>query len=284
MSAISETIYFSGRDGLRLAADVAGDAGDPVIVLLHGGGQTRHSWKNGQVALARAGYRVVSLDARGHGQSQWAPDGDYGVDALKDDLMAVLGQIGPMPILVGASLGGMTALAATGETDAPIARGLVLVDVTPKIVPGGAEAITTFMRANPDGFLTLEEVADAVAAYNPHRPRPKDISGLRRNLREIDGRLYWHWDPEFLGPRRVEAGLRADRLSDAAKRITIPTLLVRGQNSELVGEAEVAHFMELIPHAQYADVKGAGHMVAGDKNDAFNAAIIDFVKRVDAPA
>jgi pimeloyl-ACP methyl ester carboxylesterase len=281
MSAISETIFFSGWDGLKLAADVAGDPRDPPIVLLHGGGQTRHSWKNGQMALAQAGYHVVSLDARGHGQSQWAPDGDYGVDALKADLLAVLGQIGQMPILIGASLGGMTALAATGETEGPIARGLVLVDVTPRVVPGGAEAIMTFMRANPDGFETLEQVAEAVAAYNPHRPRPKDISGLRRNLREIDGRLYWHWDPAFLGPKRVEAGLRADRLSDAARAISIPTLLVRGQNSELVGEEEVAHFRELIPHAHYADVKGAGHMVAGDKNDAFNAAIIAFVKTVD---
>jgi pimeloyl-ACP methyl ester carboxylesterase len=157
----------------------------------------------------------------------------------------------------------------------------VLVDVTPRIDPEGAQRIGAFMRGNPEGFATLEEVADAVAAYNPHRPRPKDISGLRRNLREVDGRLHWHWDPQFLGARRLEPATYQNRLEEAARQTLIPTLLVRGNRSEIVGDAEVDHFRELMPAAAFVDVKDAGHMVAGDKNDAFNAAILSFLATVD---
>jgi pimeloyl-ACP methyl ester carboxylesterase len=274
------TRRFSGAGGLSIAADVAGNRTGAPVVLMHGGGQTRHSWKNGLRALAADGHHVISLDSRGHGESAWAPDGDYEMDSMIADLHAVLSQIEGQPILVGASMGGITALAAVGECEQPIARALVLVDVTPKLDNEGTRRIGEFMRANPDGFESLEQVADAVAAYNPHRPRPSDISGLRKNLREVDGRLYWHWDPAFIGGRRFEPDRREDRLSEAARNVRIPTLLVRGGRSEIVGEAEAAHFRSLMPSAEYVDVADAGHMVAGDRNDAFNAAILEFVRRV----
>jgi pimeloyl-ACP methyl ester carboxylesterase len=252
------------------------------VVLLHGGGQTRGSWKNGLKALVERGYRVFSIDARGHGESGWDPDQDYSLDAQVADLTALLAQLPDSPALVGASMGGVTALATLGQAHPPAARALVLVDVTPKVDPVGAQRIADFMRANPEGFATLQEVSDAVAAYNPHRPRPKDLSGLRRNLREVDGRFYWHWDPAFLGVRRLEPEAYRERLEDAARAIAVPTLLVRGARSEIVGDAEVAHFRALMPRARYVDVAGAGHMVAGDRNDAFNAAILNFLADVDA--
>jgi pimeloyl-ACP methyl ester carboxylesterase len=226
----------------------------------------------------------VALDARGHGESSWAPDSDYSLAAQTRDLVAVLAALPPRPALVGASMGGITALAALGADRPPSASALVLVDVTPKVDMAGAERIAAFMRANPEGFASIEEAADAVARYNPHRPRPRDPSGLRRNLREVDGRLYWHWDPAFLGARRLEPEVYQAHLEAAARKIRLPTLLVRGALSDLVGEAEVAHFRALIPHAQYVDVAGAGHMVAGDRNDAFVDAIVRFLDRVDATA
>ncbi|ENZ82167.1 alpha/beta fold hydrolase [Caulobacter vibrioides] len=273
---------FEGHRGLALAADIAGPAQGRPVVLLHGGGQTRGSWKNGLKALVERGYRVFSIDARGHGESGWDPDQDYSLDAQVADLTALLAQLPDSPALVGASMGGVTALATLGQAHPPAARALVLVDVTPKVDPVGAQRIADFMRANPEGFATLQEVSDAVAAYNPHRPRPKDLSGLRRNLREVDGRFYWHWDPAFLGVRRLEPEAYRERLEDAARAIAVPTLLVRGARSEIVGDAEVAHFRALMPRARYVDVAGAGHMVAGDRNDAFNAAILNFLADVDA--
>ena len=271
---------FQGGTGLTIAADVVGPEDGAPVVLMHGGGQTRHSWRNGQNALAAKGYRVTSMDSRGHGESGWDPQGDYSLDAQVADLVNVLAQLPPKPALVGASMGGITAMAAVGEHRVD-ARALVLVDVTPKIDAAGGRRIGEFMSARPEGFESLEEVADAVAAYNPHRPRPKDISGLRRNLREVDGRLFWHWDPKFMGPMRLDPGGYQTRLEAAASRITIPTLLVRGNQSDIVGEAEVAHFRALVPTAAYVDVLGAGHMVAGDRNDAFNSAIVSFLAAVD---
>lgn len=268
--------------GLSVSAETGGDGTRGAVVLLHGGGQTRHSWKKGFDALVAAGHYVISLDARGHGDSDWDPAGDYSLDALISDLRSVLLQVPDNPILVGASLGGMTALAAIGEADLPLARALVLVDVTPTIDPKGSEHISTFMSANLGGFADIEEAADAVARYNPNRPRPKSAAGLRRNLRERDGRLYWHWDPRFVNHGRLRKDVGAGRLEAAAQRITIPTLLIRGAQSDVVGDAEVARFRQLLPSAECITVAGAGHMVAGDRNDAFNSGILDFIARVEA--
>jgi pimeloyl-ACP methyl ester carboxylesterase len=275
-----ERISFTGHEGLVLIADRAGPKNGLPVVLLHGGGQTRGSWKNGQAALALRGYNVFAVDARGHGESAWSPEGDYSLDALVDDLRGLLGQIAPAAI-VGASMGGITALATLGGEAPPPARALVLVDVTPRIDPAGTARIGAFMRAHSDGFATIDDVADAVSAYNPHRPRPRDISGLRRNLREIDGRLYWHWDPAFVARERFSPATFQARLEQAARQVRVPMLLVRGLQSDLVGDAEVAHLRRLVPTVEVADVAGAGHMIAGDRNDAFNAAMMDFLDRLD---
>ncbi len=273
-------------EGLTLSAQSDGHPGQPSVILLHGGGQTRHAWGRAFRQLVDAGYHVLSYDARGHGQSDWSPSGDYRTDALVADLKAVIATLDGRPALVGASMGGITSLVAIGESSAPLARAMVLVDVGPKIERKGVEHIRNFMRANPDGFATLDEVADAVAAYNPSRPRPKDPSGLMKNLRRgDDGRLYWHWDPRLIAETTEEhvAYLEAfeERMAGAARGVHVPALMVRGAHSDVLSEAGVRVFRELIPHAEVADIAGAGHMVAGDRNDAFNDAVIDFLRRVD---
>jgi pimeloyl-ACP methyl ester carboxylesterase len=272
-------IHFVGA-GVRLAADVAGPPEGAPVVFLHGGGQTRASWKGAVNALATRGRRVVSLDLRGHGDSDWDEDGDYSLDRFVDDLACVLPHLSAPPVLVGASMGGLTALMAVGDRRLA-AAGLVLVDVTPKLEVEGTSKIRTFMTANPEGFASIEEAADAVAAYLPHRPRPKDVSGLAKNLRQRDdGRFYWHWDPRFMsGERLPSAGYAGDRLEAAARALDLPTLLIRGGRSEIVSEAGARAFLELAPHAEFVDVTDADHMVAGDANDAFNAAVIDFIDR-----
>jgi non-heme chloroperoxidase len=268
---------FAGA-GLELAADVAGPDDAAPVIFLHGGGQTRASWKGAVGAVADRGWRAVSLDLRGHGDSGWATDGDYCLDRFVDDLAAILPVFGREPVLVGASLGGLTSLLAVGERRVN-AAGLVLVDVTPVIEPAGAAKIGAFMTGNPEGFGSIEEAADAVAAYLPHRPRPKDTSGLAKNLRRREsGRLHWHWDPNFMNGTRA-SGMRRERLEAATRALDIPTLLIRGGRSEIVSEAGARAFLDLAPHAEFVDVADADHMVAGDANDAFNAAVIDFLGR-----
>ena len=266
---------------MMLTADVGGDPAAPAVVLLHGGGQTRHSWAAAQHALVQRGYHVVNLDARGHGDSDWSRAGRYEIPDMAADLRAVIATLPGPPALVGASLGAATALELIGHSPEPLARCLVVVDLVPEAEPEGVRRIHAFMSAHPQGFADLEEAAAAVATYYPHRPRPRDPGGLRKNLRQrADGRWYWHWDPAFLDhmgrdpPERFSA-----RLAAAARGVRVPTLLVRGMQSDIVGDAGVAALRAVLPQVEVFEVAGAGHMVAGDRNDAFNAGVIAFLER-----
>lgn len=276
---------FIGCANNALVADVGGREGAPVVVLLHGGGQTRHSWGQAQQDLIGAGYYVVSYDARGHGESDWIADGDYSVGAQVGDLVALVAALGAKPALVGASMGGVNALIACG-TDAGLASALVLVDVTPRLEARGVAHIHAFMAANPDGFARIEEAGDAVAAYNPSRPRPRSLDGLRKNLRlRANGRWYWHWDPQFIaGPREGKLAEMSARMLGAAVKIRIPALLVRGQQSDVVSLEGAAELHGAMPQLEFVDIEGAGHMIAGDRNDAFNGAVHGFLLRHMPPA
>lgn len=285
---------FIGAAGNRLDADVFGSGGPPVL-LLHGGGQTRHAWRSVAEKLAGKGYTAYALDQRGHGGSEWVADGAYQFSDFAEDAKHVAAELtrrcGIKPIVVGASLGGIAALLAEGDTKhgngARIFSALVLVDITPRIDMTGVSKILSFMRAHAkEGFASVADAAQAVAEYLPHRPRPNSNAGLKKNLRRTpDGRWRWHWDPRFLdGPRAVGANRRQVEaaLEEAARRIEIPTLLVRGASSELVKESHVRQFLKLVPHAKYVDVADARHMVAGDRNDLFSAAVLSFVDRLSA--
>jgi pimeloyl-ACP methyl ester carboxylesterase len=266
-------------DGLELAGDCWGDAAGPLVVLLHGGGQTRHAWGGTGGLLGAAGYYAVAFDARGHGDSQWASDGNYGQDAMVRDLQGVLASLGGRrPVLIGASMGGGTSLVAVGEGHVD-ARAVILVDIAPRVEPKGIERISAFMRQKPEGFATLEEVADAISSYQPQRQRPRRLDGLAKNIRiGTDGRYHWHWDPRFMTrPRDLER--RRERLAACARRLTVPTLLVRGGASDVVSEEGVQDFLAMCPRAEYVNIAQAAHMVAGDRNDVFGDAAIAFLAR-----
>ena len=271
--------YWEGKTGNRIAGDHWGRTDGPLVILLHGGGQTRHAWKGAGEALGKVGYQAVALDARGHGDSDWASDGDYGQDAQVADLVSVVSQLGnKRPVLVGASMGGGTSLGAIGE-DHVDATALVLVDVAPQIEKAGARKIMEFMQQKPEGFDKLEEVADAIANYQPHRARPRKLDGLAKNLRlGENNKYYWHWDPEFMSrPRDMEK--RSKRLAACAEKLNLPTLLVRGGLSDVLSEEGAQKFLGLCPHAKYINVTDAAHMVAGDRNDIFGKSILDFLER-----
>ncbi|MGW0532320.1 alpha/beta fold hydrolase [Streptomyces sp. NPDC003032] len=278
--ALSRPRSFVGRGGIRLAADVWGKESSPPLVLLHGGGQTRHAWDRSGPRLAARGWQVIAPDLRGHGTSQWSPDGGYDLDLFAGDVRALVTELGEPPLLVGASLGGLSALLAAGEAPGATVRALVLVDVAHRPDPRGARRVVEFMRRRPDGFADVEEAAAAVAAHLPHRTRPYDPERLRNNLRRHGDRWVWHWDPRLVDgfEDRMDPPGMAERLLDAARRTDVPILLVRGGLSDVVREDIAEEFCDSVPHARYVDVLDAGHMVAGDRNEPFIDALIPFLK------
>jgi non-heme chloroperoxidase len=272
-------LQLSGRNGIALAGDAAGPEDGPLVLFLHGGGQTRHSWGTAQRMMAADGYRVVTFDARGHGESEWDERGDYSLAAFAADLRCVVDRIGRPAALIGASLGGHAAAYAVTQPPRVKAWSLVLVDVVPRINPVGRAHIIDFMGANPDGFSSLAEAAEAISTYLPHRERPPTTSGLGKNLKQrANGRYYWHWDPLFL-ESRVDPPELMERLEAGLAEIEVPILLVRGGASDVVTDAEASQFRRIVPDAEIANVAKATHMVAGDRNDAFNRSIITFLRR-----
>jgi pimeloyl-ACP methyl ester carboxylesterase len=269
--------------GLNLTADAVGPMNAPTILFLHGSGQTRQSWGAALLHAVRRGYRAVALDQRGHGDSEWSPEGDYRLESFAADARLVIEHIGGNPIVVGASLGGIVGLLIAATPPPPL-RALVLVDITLRIERTGAQEVAAFMNSAPAGFGSIDEAADAVAAYLPHRQRPKDTSGLKRNLRLRDGRYYWHWDPAMLQMGRDAQAMAAkpNPLERAARAIDVPTLLIRGGRSRIVSETGVREFLDAVPHAEFAEIPDAHHMVAGDTNDAFNETVFRFADKVTA--
>ena len=280
----SQTVEFRGAKDLTLVADEwnrgAPHAADrPTILMLHGGGQNRFSWKNTGQVLADHGFHVIALDARGHGDSDRAPDAEYTVDALSADVLLVLEQIGRPVVLIGASMGGLTSILVAEQAGPQTVTKLVLVDVVPRFEKDGSARIRDFMFSHVHGFDTLEQAADAIAAYLPHRKRPSNLDGLKKNLRHREGRWFWHWDPAFLTAPDDDPFVRVERLEQAAIDLTIPILLIRGKLSDVVSEEGVQDFLAKVPAAEFVELSDAGHTAAGDDNDAFSEAVVSFVTR-----
>jgi pimeloyl-ACP methyl ester carboxylesterase len=279
-----QTVRFRGIDELTLVADewnrdaeIAQDK--PTILMLHGGGQNRHSWKNTGQILADAGFHVVALDSRGHGDSDRSPTANYSLETLTGDTLQVIYQIGRPVALIGASMGGLTSLPVAHEAGPELVTKLVLVDVVPRFEKSGSARIRDFMFSGIDGFTSLEEAADAVAAYLPHRARPRSVEGLKKNLRLRDGKWFWHWDPAFLTAPDDDPFERAEMLEHAAINLEIPILLIRGKLSDVVSTEGVQDFLQKVPGAQFVELSDAGHTAAGDDNDAFTDAVVQFVRQ-----
>ena len=288
-----DRLEFRSADGLRLVADVYGPADGPAALLLHGFGQTRQSWGETAARLGQEGWRAYAIDQRGHGDSERSPVAAYEYANYAADVVALCEALGSQPLLIGASMGGVAALVAQGTAEGQLYRGLVLVDITPDIDMDGARRILSFMSANPDGYADLEEAAEAISAYRGGRGKPSP-SGLARVLRQDDdGRWRWHWDPRALHSRRIwlsdpdAAMVHREQMRTAmtsgVRNLVAPTMLVRGGSSDVVTLEAARALLAMLPHAQFVDVADATHMVAGDRNDVFSAAVLEFATPLLTP-
>jgi pimeloyl-ACP methyl ester carboxylesterase len=273
--------HFAVADGVTLALEAHGEAGQPELLFAHGFGQTRQAWAASTRQLAQAGFHCLSFDARGHGESGHLPGGDYHMDQFVDDLTRLARAQAAPPILVGASMGGLLGLVAAAEVRPAPFRALVLVDITPRWESAGVERILGFMQAHPDGFADYAQAAEQIAAYLPPQRQRKSEQQLRPLLRKgSDGRLRWHWDPALLAGLLDESERYQPRLLAAAARVEVPVLLLSGGRSDVVSRETVQEFLQLVPHAEHIELAQASHMLAGDANDAFTGAIVSFAERL----
>jgi pimeloyl-ACP methyl ester carboxylesterase len=271
------------RDGLTLCFDVFNADGAPPLLFAHGFGQTRGAWGGTAQALADAGYRCVTFDARGHGESGRVAGGEYHMEQFVEDLTTLARMQPEPPVLVGASMGGLLGLVVAGEFDPQAFRALVLVDITPRWESAGVERILAFMKAHPDGFADYAEAAEQIAQYLPQRRERKSEEQLKPLLREgSDGRLRWHWDPALLDGLVSESERYQPRLFSAAAKLQVPLLLLSGGRSDVVSHATVNEFLQLVPHARHVELPQATHMLAGDANDAFTREIARFVRDLES--
>ena len=272
---------FKVRSSLNIEASLKGSPNDPLVILLHGGGQTRHAWKGTAEKLASSGFYAVALDLRGHGDSDWSEEGDYAIESYRSDLISIIEEIGKPASLIGASLGGMVSLSTAGDPEfEKHCSALVMVDIGIYPNEEGSNEILEFMSSGFKGFVSLEEASDAIATYLPHREKLKDISGLKKNLRlKEDGKYYWHWDPKFIQSRTSNRTEHRSKHRTYAHNVCIPTLLIRGALSNVVTKEEVKDFMDTIKHAEFVEIDKAAHMIAGDRNDIFAKAAINFLQK-----
>ena len=281
-SSLFSTLRVPASGQATLAADASAPAPLGPVLLAHGFGQTRGAWTATARALHAAGYQTLAYDARGHGDSDWNPPAlRYDAEQFTDDLIVLAGEQPRAPVLVAASMGGLSGLAAEARWPG-LFSAMVLVDITPRWERAGVERILGFMSAHPEGFASLEAAADAIAAYLPHRPR-KDDASLRAVLRENGaGRWNWHWDPRLVEELARDGERHQQALVQAASRVKCPVLLVSGGRSDLVGPQHVAEFLQLVPHARHIQLAEATHMVAGDDNTAFTHAVLDYLGSLPA--
>lgn len=270
--------HFQG-DGLTLAGEAYGDPAAPPVLFFHGGGQSRSAWRGSAKRVAQAGYYGVAFDLRGHGDSGWAADGDYLLDAYARDVEALLAQFDRPVTLVGASRGGQAALVG-GSRHPDRVRLIMLADVAPLMRDDGVDGIRQFFAESANGFATLDHAADTLAR-NLGQPRLGEPARLSRSMRQDEaGRWHWRWDPatgraEFLHPPSEGKAVRA-----AAARVTCPVVLVRAELSHLLTDAGVAEFRRLAPQLQVVTAMGVGHMFTADRNDAFAAELLGWLAQI----
>lgn len=235
-------VEYRGFAGVRLEAEVIGSENDPAVLLLHGAGQTRTVWSGVADALEQAGRRVISLDLRGHGGSEWPDDGRYDFEALVEDLRAVLAQMGTRPVVVASTLGGWIASAALERDAAVLASGLVLVDSPVHVDP-----------------VLAQRVGD----------RLREAATLAPGQAQWDVRLF----------DTLDTSAMAERLDGVAAKIALPTLYVRGAISELVSKGDAAAFVGQLPDGELVEVENSALVVTDDRTDALGGYLIDFLER-----
>jgi esterase len=270
--------------GMRLHYLDWGSAGRPPgrssVLFLHGGGLTARTWDVVCLAL-RTSFHCIALDQRGHGDSEWSPGLDYGTAAHVGDLEALIAHLGlDRPVLVGQSMGALNAL-TYAERHAAALGGLVLVDMTPDVRFDGTKRIFDFVTA-PAELDSVEEFVERAMEFNPQRDPRLLRRSLLYNLRQLPNGK-WPWT--YVGRHKPREGYDALRdhvghLWALLGTVSCPTLVVRGERSDVVAPESAQALAEALPDGESVTVPDAGHTVQGDNPRALAAVLDRFLRRI----
>lgn len=267
--------YIKAR-GLNFHYTEWGTPAQPPVLCLHGATQTAHSWDEVAAELSVA-YRLVCLDQRGHGDSDWAPDGDYTRQTQAADVDAITDAIGwSRFILMGMSMGGINSMTFTARHPEKV-RALVIVDVSPEVQPSGVEHIRTFVQ-NADELDSFEAFVERAHQFNPRRSLDNLRSRLSHNLKQLpNGKWTWKYDKAL---RAFESGFRGtlSSLWEDVRMIRCPALIIKGAESDILSGQSAEKLQASIPNSRLAVVPGAGHSVMGDNPAGFVAAVQEFLQ------
>jgi esterase len=252
-----------------------GDPASPTILMLHGGSQQAHSWDFVSLPLSEH-YYILALDQRGHGDSDWATDGDYSIEAHQRDIDSIVEAIGLNDFhLIGHSMGGRNSYVwASRHPDA--LRSLVIVDTGPEAQTRGRNRIQSF-RELPDELDSFDEFAQRVQEYTG-RTQEQVLGALKYSIRQrSDGKWTWKYDKLLRTPGTRNPQWTPEQLWQAVARITCPTLVVRGGDSDIFADETMRKMQQVIPNCTTVTVPRAGHLVAGDNPADFLRAVQEFL-------
>jgi len=255
-----------------------GDDSAPVILMLHGFGVSGHMFDEFAERMQDR-YHLIAVDQRGHGDSEWSAEGDYSREAFVRDIEGLQAALGLERFsLVGHSMGGLNAVAYT-VANPPRVRALVLVDVGPESAKEGVDNIVRFTRG-PDE-LEFEEFVEMAHRFNPRRSVENIRERMRHRLRQLEsGKWTWKFDNRFRkeDPElQIGSRLSNDEMWQLFRDVSVPTLLVRGAESDVLTPEIAERAAREMQRARLVVVPGAGHSVPGDNPDDFTAAVRDFI-------
>ena len=260
-----------------------GDPALPTILLLHGFAQTAHTWNLVVLGLADS-FHLLCLDQRGHGDSDWAADGDYSLQAQQNDLFGFIECLDVKGLnLIGLSMGGRNAYVFAARNPAAVSN-LVVVDTGPQGMRSGRSRIRNFVTM-PGELDTFEEFVARVHAYVPHRSLKQIRNSLINNVRQLDnGKWTWKYDRLLRDPNYQRPVTSEDQLWEYWDNIQCNTLIVRGANSDVLATETVTEMTLRNRHASSAEVPDAGHLVPGDNPAGFLQIIRPWLLKFSCPA
>ena len=258
-----------------------GDPANPTLVMLHGVSQQAHSWDFVSLALS-PDYHVIALDQRGHGDTDWAADADYSIEAMQADIDGVIDALNLNDFnLMGHSMGGRNSFIWASRHPETL-RSLTIVDTGPETQRRGQDRIREF-RELPNNLDSFQEFAERIKEYTG-RTEEQVLGALKYSIREMpDGKWAWKWDPETRNRGRAGSDpvWPTERLWECVKAVDCPSLVLRGSRSDIFAEETLAKMGQVMTDCTTETIKDAGHLVQGDNPADFIVAAQGLLSRAN---